>query len=652
MSTAPAQTQQTTLHVEAGSPGRPISPDLFGIFFEDINYAADGGLYAELIQNRSFEYSSTEQPTWNALSFWELATRGGGSASLAIDAAIPLHASNPQYVVLDVSNAGEGAGLTNPGFDGIPVAAGESYELSMFARQLYMEGRWEGARASIEGKPMPVTVRLERGDGTVLGETALEISGREWTRLTATITPTGSDDAARFVLLARAKGGVAMDEISLFPRKTFRGRPNGLRADLAQAIADLKPKFIRFPGGCLAHGNGIGNFYRWKDTIGPVEQRRGQANMWGYHQSVGLGYLEYFQFCEDIGAKPLPVVPAAVSCQNSDHTGGMGQRGLPMEDMPAYIQDVLDLIEWANGPATSTWGAKRAEAGHPEPFHLEYLGVGNEDHITPVFEERFRMIHDAVSAKHPEITIIGTVGPFHSGEDYDAGWKIANEQNVAMVDEHYYEKPEWFWANLERYDAYDRARSKVYLGEYAAHDDHRRTTLRSALAEAAYLTSLERNGDVVALSSYAPLLGKRGRTQWDPDLIYFTNTEVVQTINYHVQRLFSCNAGDAWLPTKIEGADTPARLATSTVRDSQTGDLILKLVNGGEEPRALHIELDGADGLVQKATRTLLAGDANAVNDFESPRTVLPETSDIEVGPSFDYEAPPNSLTVLRLRSQ
>src|SRR5690242_9112800 len=265
--------------------------------------------------------------------------------------------------------------------------------------------------------------------------------------------------------------------VSLFPENTFHHHPNGLRADLAQTIADLKPKFMRFPGGCLVHGDGLDNIYEWKNTIGPVEQRKGQRNIWSYHQSVGLGYYEYFQFCEDIGAKPLPVVAAGVCCQNSGESvtkvWEKGQRGLAMSEMPAYIQNVLDLIEWANGPVNSTWGAKRAAAGHPAPFHLQYLGIGNEDKQTDVFRERFKMIYDAVKAKHPEITVVGTVGPRPNDEDYREGWKFADQLHVPLVDEHYYEKPEWFLDNQDRYDSYDRSKSRVYVGEYAAHDDHR-----------------------------------------------------------------------------------------------------------------------------------------------------------------------------------
>jgi len=627
-----------TLTVDLSAPGKPISPDLFGIFFEDINYAADGGLYAELVQNRSFEYQMTEQPSWNNLTAWALQSRAG-KGQVAIDYAFPLHANNPHYAVIEIDQPGDVA-LVNSGFDGIAVEAGAKYELSFFARQLYLGKRWGSEN---DRGPLPLAVRLEGADGTVLGEATFEITERAWQRFSATLTASKTDPHACLALIGRERGGLAFDDISLFPAKTFHGRPNGLRADLAQTIADLHPKFVRFPGGCLTHGSGLPNIYRWKDTIGLIEQRRQQPNVWGYHQSVGLGYFEYFQFCEDIGAKPLPVVAAGVSCQNSGHMGGTGQQAIPLEEMPAYIQEVLDLIEWANGPATSPWGAKRAAAGHPEPFHLAYLGVGNEDHITPEFEERFRMIRDAVKAKHPEITVIGTVGPFHSGEDYDAGWKIATEQRVAMVDEHYYEKPEWFLANLQRYDRYDRAKSKVYLGEYASWGN----TLGHALAEAAYMTALERNGDVVHMASYAPLLAKIGHTQWKTDLIYFTNTAIRPSVNYYVQQLFGMNAGDTYLAPALTGA--PADLAVSAVRDSKTGDVILKIVNTGATSQPLRIRLAGAKSLAATATKTVLTGDPTTVNGFDNPTPLTPTTATIPVSETFDAAAPAHSLTVLRI---
>jgi alpha-L-arabinofuranosidase len=646
----PAPAAPVTLTVQAGAAGRAISPDLFGIFFEDLNYAADGGLYAELVQNRSFEYSSTEQRDWNEFTAWSPVARGDATGQVAVRSAKPLHPHNPHYLSIDVNVPGAGYGVANAGIDGIPLRAGEGYELSFFAHQLFMGAPWSPGN-DVAGRPMPVTLRLEAENGDVLAEAAVTVSGRDWARQAVRLVPRRTEPKARVVLLAAAKGGIAVDEISLMPEHTFKQRKNGLRADLAEVIAGLHPRFVRFPGGCLAHGDGLDNFYRWKDTIGPVEQRRGQRNLWGYHQSAGLGYFEYFQFCEDIGATPLPVVPAAVSCQNSDYSPGHGQQCLPLADLDAYIQDILDLIEWANGPATSTWGARRAAAGHPAPFGLKYLGVGNEDAITPGFAERFRRIHEVLRARHPEITVIGTAGPFPDGEDFDRGWAFARAERVAMVDEHYYRPPEWFWNNLGRYDGYDRHGPKVYAGEYAAHDKDRRNTVRSALAEAAYLTSLERNGDVVHLASYAPLLARRGHTQWTPDLIYFNATEVFPTLNYTVQALFAQHRGDSIMPAALGPMPAGTRLAVSAVRDSASGDLVIKLVNGDEVPRSLAVRLAGAVQLPATAERTVFGGaPADTANRDDAPPAVVPRTDALAVAPEFSCELPANSLTILRLK--
>jgi alpha-N-arabinofuranosidase len=643
-----AYAQKTTLTIQASGPSRQISPDLVGVFFEDLNYAADGGLYAELIQNRSFEYSPVEQPDWNPLKFWELQKRGGGDGSVAVAEMRPIHENNPHYALLTVRTPGDGVGLANGGFDGIPLRAGETYEASFWTYQAFMGIMWGRGDNS---KPMPATLRLETKEGDVLAEARMEILGRDWRKVNVTLQPTRTVSDARLVLLAHETGCIALDMISLFPAKTFRNRPNGLRADLAQAVADIKPKFVRFPGGCLVHGGGPRRYYNWKETVGPVEQRRARRNSWGYHQTMGLGYFEYFQFCEDIGATPLPVVTAGVCCQHAGSSPGRGQEGLSLEEMPAYIQDVLDLIEWANGPATSQWGGVRAAAGHPEPFGLQYVGVGNEDAITPLFKERFQMIYEAMKEKRPEITVIGTVGPFAAGEDYDNGWAFAKERDLPMVDEHYYVAPQWFWDNLNRYDAYDRSSAKVYVGEYAAHDrDKQRNSLRSAIAEAAGMTAFERNGDVVHFASYAPLFARRNHTQWHPDMIYFSGTEVFLTPNYYVQRLFGQNSGDTYLPTTLDATSKPATLAASAVRDSRSGGLIVKIVNGANTPAALTVELAGLAAGELRATRTVLTGpNADAFNQDGQEPAVKPVAGEVTLKPTFDYEAPANSLTVFRV---
>lgn len=627
--------------------GRPISPDLVGVFFEDLNYAADGGIYAELVQNRSFQYSPTEHPDWHPLKFWDLQQRGDGRGHVNVADMRPVHPDNTLYAILTVTTPGDGVGMANGGFDGIPVNKGECYNASFWAYQAFMGVMWGRGDNS---KPMPITLRLETTDGDLLAEASFEVKGRDWTQYSAKLTPSKTVNNARLVLLAHEQGGICLDMISLFPEKTFKNRPNGLRADIAQAIADIQPKFVRFPGGCLVHGGGIQQYYDWKDSVGPVEQRKSERNSWGYSQTKGFGYFEFFQYCEDIDAIPLPVVTAGVCCQHAGSSPNRGQEGLPMDEMDDYIQDVLDLIEWANGPADSAWGAVRAAAGHPEPFGLKYLGVGNEDAITPVFKERFKMIRDVLKEKHPEITVIGTVGPFADGADYDNGWEFSNELNLDMVDEHYYVSPQWFWDNLDRYDSYDRSKAKVYVGEYAAHDQGKRNTLRSAIAEAAGLIGFERNGDIVHFSSYAPLLARRGHTQWTPDLIYFSGTDVYLTPNYYVQQLFGQNSGDHLIETRLE-VDDGRKLTASTVRDSESGDLIIKLVNGENETLSVDYVLEGIPSNARvRATRTVLTGPGgDAENEDGMDPAVKPMSEAVTLETSFTYLAPPHSLTVFRL---
>ena len=617
---------------------KEISDLLMGIFFEDINYSADGGLYAELIQNRDFEYDPSDREgdkNWNSTHSWKLE---GENATFTVSTSDPIHPNNPHYAVLKTNQPG--AALTNTGFDGIALKAGEKYDFSLFARIP------EGSKS---GK---LLVRLVDADDTVQGETTVTVSSRSWKTYKAVLTAKTSADT-RLELRPQSAGEIELDMISLFPQNTFKGRKNGLRPDLAQTLADMHPRFVRFPGGCVAHGDGLKNIYQWKNTIGPLEARKPARNLWGYHQSMGLGYYEYFQFCEDIGAEPLPVLAAGVPCQNSachgDLRGGQ-QGGIPMSEMGAYIQDILDLIEWANGDARKTkWGKIRAESGHPKPFNLKYIGIGNEDLITDVFEERFTMIYLAIKEKYPEMIVVGTVGPFNEGTDYVEGWKLADKLGVPMVDEHYYQSPGWFLHNQDFYDKYDRSKkTKVYLGEYATHISGRRANMETALTEALYLAALERNGDVVHMTSYAPLLAKDGRTQWNPDLIYFNNREVRPTTGYYVQKLYGQHAGDHYIPSQVnldnQDSRVKLRVGSSIVRDSKTGDVIVKLVNLLPVSIETDVRLPGMDGIQSSATRTVLAG---------APETTpLPVTDTIEAGTSFKQELPAYSFTVIRLKTQ
>ena len=623
------KTLDATIMVD-NSKSKQISDMLVGVFFEDINYAADGGLYAELIQNRDFEFALSDKEgrdkTWNSTKAWHL---NGGGATFTIDSVSPIHPNNPHYAVMNVEKPG--AGLVNEGWDGIALKAGDKYNFSVFA-------------ANPDKKSKKLIVRLIGKNGENYGETTIGANSYKWKKYSGILTASKTIGDAELEIVPQSTGTVDLDMISLFPQKTFKGHTNGLRADLAQTIADIHPRFIRFPGGCVSHGDGLGNIYQWKNTVGPLESRKPQRNLWGYHQTAGLGYFEYFQFCDDIGAEPLPVIAAGVPCQNSA-TGGAGQQcGIPMNEMDDYVQDVLDLIEWANGDVKTKWGKLRAEAGHPKPFNLKYVGIGNEDLITDIFEERFTLIYKAVKEKHPEITVIGTVGPSFEGTDYVEGWKIATKLQVPIVDEHYYQSPGWFIYNQDFYDKYDRSKPKVYLGEYASWG----STIYNALSEALYLTTLERNGDVVSMTSYAPLLAKEDRTQWNPDLVYFNNTDVKPTVNYFVQKLYGQNSGDRYLPSQILLSDNNEkvnkRLAVSVVLDSKTNDLVVKMVNLLPVEIQTKVKLENTGTLNPTGVRTVLSG---APGD----KTARPVTDNITVGKEFPCTLPAYSFTVIRIKN-
>ncbi len=614
---------------------KPISTNLIGIFFEDINYSADGGLYAELIQNRDFEYSNLDRGEWSPQSFWELK---GDGAQWKISTENPIHANNSHYASIISSN---GFVLENSGFDGIVVKKGEQYDISLFAK-------------TMNGKSQKLSIKI-KSDGKVLASTSFKVSSGSWKHFKGVLSP--SEDTNRGTLTIECNGTshVGLDFISLFPQNTFKGRKNGLRPDLAQALADIKPSFVRFPGGCVSHGNGLENMYRWKETIGALWERKGQSNLWGYHQSKGIGFYEYFQFCEDIGATPLPVLPAGVCCQNSSRGGHGQQGGLPMSEMDSYAQELMDLIEWANGDSrTSPLAKLRAEAGHPTPFNLKYLGVGNEDLISDVFIERFNYLNKKIKSKYPDIQIVGTVGPFFEGSDYEYGWKLAEEENIDIVDEHYYVNPGWYVNSQNYYDTYNRQGTKVYLGEWAS----RGNRLENALAEAIHITNLERNGDVVVMSSYAPLLAKQGHTQWNPDLIYFNNTSVYPTVNYWVQQLCGTNCGSQYVYSDmivktmsedrngkiIDGLSQAAnlRLRSSVVVDEASGDMIIKLVN--MTPFDPEITIDFGNKIFQPTA------EVSVISGKPSDKENKPTQKTLNIQEIKKYTAPAYSFSVIRLK--
>jgi len=501
--------------VRVGAAVSDSAPDLWGLFIEDLNDALDGGLNAELVRNGDFEFDPSERDDFHHLTGW--ATEG----AVAVRTAFPLHPNNRHYASLTGP-----AAIANGGWHGIRARAGERLRLTLFARA---------------AAPTRLAVALGAG----LAGSELDVEPGGWRYLEADLT-TIAAGCGELRIAVPAGADVDLDAISLRPLGD-NGEPLIFRPDLLDALGALSPSFVRFPGGCLAHGYGLANIYHWKDTIGPRWRRAQTRNIWGYHQSRQIGYGEYFELCEAVGATAIPIVAAGVCCQNSPG----GQHAIAESQMDGYLQDVLDLIEYANGGIETRWGAKRAEHGHPEPYGLRYLGVGNEDEITDDFRDRYARIEDAVRRAHPEITVIGTSGPCTTGPDFEAGWEYARERGVAMVDEHGYQSPRWLHQNLDRYAGYDPEGPKVYLGEYAGCS----STVRSALAEAAYMIGLERNPAVVRLASYAPLLARVGHSQWTPDLIYFTADEVRLTASYFVQRAFGTERGERVHAVELEGAE-------------------------------------------------------------------------------------------------
>ncbi|GAA2308562.1 alpha-L-arabinofuranosidase C-terminal domain-containing protein [Streptomyces kunmingensis] len=523
-----------TVTVDPSRTGAAIDDSMYGVFFEDINRAADGGLYAELVQNRSFEYATADNKAYTPLTAW---TTTGTARTVDDDGR--LNARNRTYLSL-----GAGSSVTNSGYGtGLTVRKGARYDFSVWARA-----------------DSALTVTLADADGALATPKRVTAKGG-WAKYTASFTATRASTTGR--LSVATTRDAALDMVSLFPRDTYNGRANGLRKDLAEKIAALKPGFVRFPGGCLVNTGSMEGYdaasgyqrkraYQWKDTVGPVEQRATNANFWGYNQSYGLGYYEYFQFSEDIGAMPLPVVPALVT--------GCGQNQAVDDDalLKRHIQDTLDLIEFANGPVTSEWGRKRAQMGHPKPFHLTHLEVGNEENLPEQFFARFKEFSAAIEAKYPDVTVISNSGPDDSGTTFDTAWKLNKDADVAMVDEHYYNSPQWFLQNNDRYDSYDRGGPKVFLGEYASGGN----TFANALSEAAYMTGLERNADVVKLASYAPLLAREDTVQWRPDMIWFDDQKSWGSADYEVQKLFMRNVGDRVVPSTA--TSTPSTTAPIT----------------------------------------------------------------------------------------
>ena len=629
--------------------GKAISDQLIGIFFEDISSAADGGLYAELLQNGSFEFNPTERDGWGAGTAWKTVRPGHSLGYIQPLGVQPIHANNPTYMRLNIERVGHyydyagwtGYGLQNDGFGGIAIKSGGKYHFSAFMR-------------NVEGEAKQVRVALVEPQGwgknpVLVAEATINVNSSDWKKYEVDLTADKDVEKGALQILSLTTGTMDVDMLSLMPDDTYKG--HGMRKDLAEALANLHPKFMRFPGGCVVHGGGDGfwDTYRWKTTVGPKEQRRGLKNTWGYHQSMGLGYFEYFQFCEDLGMEPLPILPCGVSCQGTNGGWGMkdqAQDWVPMDKMDEWVDEALDLIEWANGDVTTKWGRIRAEAGHPKPFNLKYLGLGNEERISPEFIERFKYIYERVTKAHPEIIIVGTAGPgSHPGNrDFDTGWKLAEEIGLPILDEHYYE-PRDFFLNNRQYDNYPRDRkTKVYLGEYAAKDKK----LIDALAEGLYLLHVERNGDVVCMTSYAPLFARKDNTNWNPDLIYFDNNRPFLTCSYYIQQMFGLSSGNYFYGDCVTISDATNLQGQSVVLNTKTRKLYVKMCNAGSEAKKANIDLSRFKSMKPVATKTTISGQPEDENNYEK-QPIEPVVEQFKASKKMKLDLAPYSFVMMEI---
>ncbi len=632
----------TKLDLDGTNTNIKIQPTMYGVFFEDINFAADGGLYAELIKNRSFEFDEPltgwKQPNTKTLS----PNLDSGFLTIITDES----KTNKNYARITVWND-KNYLLENEGFRGIGLHQGEKYDFSFNLE-------------NISGNISAVNASLVDEKGNTISTASTIIKGGGWQKYSLVFAPKSTVEKAKLQLTFTGKGVVNMDMISLFPQDTWKGSKGGLRKDLAQKLYDLQPGFLRFPGGCIVEGRTLAERYQWKKTIGKVEDRENLINKWNngfahrltpdYWQSFGLGFFEYFQLSEDLGAEPLPILSCGMACQFN--TAEL----VKMEDLNPYVQDALDLIEFANGDSNTKWGKIRAEMGHPKPFNMKYIGVGNEqwgeDYI-----ERYKVFEKAIHDKYPNIEIISGSGPSPDGEYFDYGWKELKKLNAQIVDEHYYNSPDWFLKNVDRYDKYDRRGPKVFAGEYAAQSvgvvkPDNKNNWQTALSEAAFMTGLERNADVVTMTSYAPLLAHADGWQWTPDLIWFNNLKSYATPNYYVQKLFSNNKGTDLIKITENGKVLTGQnnLYASAVKDSKSGETIIKIVNSNAKQNSVEISPKNIKLGSQLTKIVLTSSGLSDENNFQS-ETIIPkeETQTIKKG-KISAEIPANSLVILKIK--
>lgn len=637
-----AVSAQPAITVNVDQPGAPIADTMYGIFFEDINFGADGGLYAELVKNRSFEFD-------DPMMGWSPIRSADSNGVSAIVVKQPYNEKNPRFLRMYASK-GQPYGISNEGFRGMGIQQGRSYWFSVYART--------------DAPAMSLRVEVVGPGGDRLMEGKIENIAADWKNYTCQMQAKATEAKAKLNVYLSSPGAADLDMVSLFPADTaqMNGRPTpGFRKDMVRMLSDLKPGFLRFPGGCIVEGMTLSNRYQWKNTIGDINERRTIINRWNlefkhrltpdYYQSFGIGFYEYFLLSEMIGAEPMPIINCGMACQfNTGETAAVDKLG-------PYVQDALDLIEFANGPADSRWGRVRARMGHPEPFDMKYLGVGNEQ-WGPQYVERYKVFAKALKDKYPQIQLIAATGSdpaiFPNGhKEVEYLWSEWRKLNPDIVDEHFYQPADWFVKNASRYDSYDRKGPKLFVGEYAAMshsvgNPENRNNLKCALAEAAFMAGMERNADLVIMSAYAPLSAHVEAWQWKPDLIWFDNLNVYATPNYYAQQLFSINKGDVLLPVKVQSPDDA--LHVSAVRDGK--DVVVKVVNPTGQAIETSVDLKGVS-TVSGGKVTVLAGSPDDENSIDEPNKISPVTASFKAdGAQFGYTFKPYSLTVLRVAAK
>lgn len=609
-----AYAQPHTFDVNTKKVGAAVQPTMYGIFFEDINYAADGGLYGELVKNRSFEFPDALMG-WKAFGKFEVKNDG------------PFERC-PHYVVLNYSGHNDTAtGLQNEGYFGIGIDKDEEYRFTVWAKTV-------SGDANVEVSLVDESTMEEHQE---FATAELKVSGNEWKKYELILKSPKTVQKANLRLLLKGKNGVALEHVSLFPKHTFKDRENGMRRDLAKALYDLHPGVFRFPGGCIVEGSSLDQRYQWKNSIGPVENRPLNGNRWlstfnyrlfpDYYQSYGLGFYEYFLLSEDIGAEPLPVLNVGMACQFQNQNDPSAH--VAVKDLQPYIQDCLDLIEFANGDVNTTWGKKRAEMGHPAPFNLKFLAVGNEQ-WDDLYYERLRPFVKAIKAKYPNIKLIGTSGPDSEGEMFEKGWKAMKELKADLVDEHFYRDEHWFLSHGLRYEGYDRKGPKVFAGEYACHGKGKKWNhFETSLYEAAFMTDLERNADVVDMATYAPLFAHVDGWQWRPDMIWYDNTRMFKSVSYYVQQMYACNKGTNVLPLTMNGKSVAGQegqdgLFASAVVDKKKGEIIVKVANTSDKAQDVTLNLNGLKGSRSATATTLQSDNMDAENTLDNPNLIRP----------------------------